>query len=77
MKWKQPKCSGDIPCLCAGFASAQIGMKGYLFGGRYKDKRRNDLYMIDLESYKWCIVQPRSKTCPQARSWTVLTPVND
>ena len=77
MKWKQPKCSGDIPCPRAAFASAQIGMKGYLFGGRYKDERRKDLYMIDLESYKWSIVQPRSKTCPQARSWTVLTPVND
>ena len=77
MKWKQPKCSGDIPCPRAGFASAQIGMKGYLFGGRYKYKRRNGLYMINLESYKWSIVQPRSKTCPQARSWTVLTPVND
>ena len=77
MQWKQPKCSGDIPCPRAAFASAQIGMKGYLFGGRYKDKRRNDLYMIDLESYRWSIVQPRSKTCPQARSWTVLTPVND
>ena len=74
MKWKQPKCSGDIPCPRAGFAS---GMKGYLFGGRYKDKRRSDLYMIDLESYKWSIVQSRSKTCPQARSRTVLTPVND
>ena len=77
MQWKQPKCSGDIPCPRAAFASTQVGMKGYLFGGRYKDERRNDLYMIDLQCYKWSVVQPRSKTCPQARSWTVLAPVND
>ena len=77
MQWKQPKCSGDIPCPRAAFASAQIGMKGYLFGGRYKDERRNDLYMIDLQCYKWSVLQPRSKIRPQARSWTVLTPVND
>ena len=77
MQWKQPKCSGDIPCPRAAFASAQIGMKGYLFGGRYKDERRNDLYMIDLQCYKWSVLQPRSKIRPQARSWTVLAPVND
>ena len=77
MQWKQPKCSGDIPCPRAAFASAQIGVRGYLFGGRYKDERRNDLYMIDLQCYKWIAVQPRSKIRPQARSWTVLTPVND
>ena len=39
MQWEQPKCSGDIPCPRAAFASAQIGMKGYLFGGRYKEMR--------------------------------------
>ena len=37
MQWKQPKCSGDTPCPRAAFASTQVGMKGYLFGGRYKD----------------------------------------
>ena len=77
MQWKQPKCSGDIPCPRAAFASTQVGMKGYLFGGRYRDERRNDLFMINLECYRWSVVQPKGKICPQARSWTVLTPVNN
>ena len=33
--------------------------------------------MIDLECYKWSIVQPKSRLCPQGQSWTVLTPAND
>ena len=77
MQWKQPKCSGDIPCPRAAFASAQIGMKGYLFGGRYKDERRNDLYMIDLHSYKWRFIEPKGKIYPCGRSWNIMASVSD
>ena len=68
MSWKQPECSGDIPCPRAAFASTQIGIKGYLFGGSYQEIRRNDLYVTDMECYTWSIVEPRSRLCPQGQA---------
>ena len=74
--WNQPDCKGDTPCPRAAFAVSQIGSTGYLFGGRFKDDRRNDLYSIDLETYIWKRIKI-ANIAPCGRSWHVMVPVSD
>lgn len=75
LKWTQPKYSGDIPCPRAAFATTQIGCKGFLFGGRYQDERKNDLYMLDLHSFKWTHLASKEMQ-PIGRSWHIMKAIS-
>uniref|UniRef100_A0A3Q2PCK8 Kelch domain containing 2 n=1 Tax=Fundulus heteroclitus TaxID=8078 RepID=A0A3Q2PCK8_FUNHE len=51
--WSQPITQGNTPSPRAAHACATVGNRGYVFGGRFKNYRLNDLYYIDLETWEW------------------------
>ncbi|KAA8582076.1 hypothetical protein FQN60_008816, partial [Etheostoma spectabile] len=51
--WSQPNTKGNTPSPRAAHACATVGNRGYVFGGRYKNYRLNDLYYIDLDTWEW------------------------
>ena len=78
-----PKVSGDIPSPRAAMATvcdAKTG-KVYLFGGRFKTQRLNDLYVGDLNSdngnVNWNMIEGNTSEIsdfkPQGRSWHSMT----
>lgn len=76
LTWTQPTSKGDIPCPRAAFAVSQIGSIGYLFGGRFKDDRRNDMFSLNFDTYEWKQIKtPNDAPC--GRSWHVMNPVSD
>ena len=40
------------------------GEKAYVFGGANNDGPRNDLFELDLATYKWRMIQLDTKECP-------------
>lgn len=52
-KYIQPQTKGSPPCPRAGAASCVIGDNVYIFGGRCKQRRLNDLYSLDLQTMTW------------------------
>uniref|UniRef100_A0A8C7FLC8 Kelch domain containing 2 n=1 Tax=Oncorhynchus kisutch TaxID=8019 RepID=A0A8C7FLC8_ONCKI len=51
--WSQPVTKGNAPSPRAAHACAKVGNRGYVFGGRYRDYRLNDMYYIDMDSWEW------------------------
>ena len=76
LRWSQPSISGDIPCPRAAFATAQLGNNAFMFGGRYKDERRNDLYCLNLNTFSWKTIKT-PPIAPCGRSWHVMTKASD
>uniref|UniRef100_A0A669D871 Kelch domain containing 2 n=1 Tax=Oreochromis niloticus TaxID=8128 RepID=A0A669D871_ORENI len=72
--WSQPITTGDTPSPRAAHACATVGNRGYVFGGRYKNYRLNDLYYLDLDTWEWHEIVPQQG--PVGRSWHSFTPVS-
>uniref|UniRef100_A0A8C9Z5P2 Kelch domain containing 2 n=1 Tax=Sander lucioperca TaxID=283035 RepID=A0A8C9Z5P2_SANLU len=72
--WSQPNTKGNTPSPRAAHACATVGNRGYVFGGRYKNYRLNDLYYIDLDTWEWHEIVPQQG--PLGRSWHSFTPVS-
>uniref|UniRef100_A0A674PJ81 Kelch domain containing 2 n=1 Tax=Takifugu rubripes TaxID=31033 RepID=A0A674PJ81_TAKRU len=72
--WSQPITTGSRPLPRAAHACATVGNRGYVFGGRYKNYRLNDLYYIDLDTWVWHEIVPQHG--PVGRSWHSFTPVS-
>uniref|UniRef100_A0AAQ5ZMH7 Kelch domain containing 2 n=1 Tax=Amphiprion ocellaris TaxID=80972 RepID=A0AAQ5ZMH7_AMPOC len=72
--WSQPITTGYTPSPRAAHACATVGNRGYVFGGRYKNFRLNDLYYIDLDTWEWHEIVPQQG--PVGRSWHSFTPVS-
>uniref|UniRef100_A0A8C7QZS1 Transposase Tc1-like domain-containing protein n=1 Tax=Oncorhynchus mykiss TaxID=8022 RepID=A0A8C7QZS1_ONCMY len=72
--WSQPVTKGNAPSPRAAHACAKVGNRGYVFGGRYRDYRLNDLHYIDMDSWEWHEIVPQQG--PVGRSWHSLTPVS-
>ncbi|KAM9432647.1 kelch domain-containing protein 1-like isoform 2-T3 [Salvelinus alpinus] len=51
--WSEPHTSGRAPDPRAAHASATLGNKGYVCGGRIRESRTSDIYCLDLESWTW------------------------
>ncbi|TRY54222.1 hypothetical protein DNTS_030481 [Danionella cerebrum] len=51
--WTQPITQGVPPSPRAAHACATIANTGFVFGGRYRDHRLNDLHCINLDSWQW------------------------
>nr|XP_033807819.1 kelch domain-containing protein 2 isoform X2 [Geotrypetes seraphini] len=73
--WSQPVTMGKSPSPRAAHACATVGNRGYVFGGRYRDARMNDLYFLNLDTWEWNEVITRG-ICPVGRSWHSLTRVS-
>lgn len=73
--WSQPITKGSTPSPRAAHACATVGNRGYVFGGRYKDFRLNDLYYIDMDTWEWHEMSV-PQNGPLGRSWHSFTPVS-
>ncbi|KAM4690631.1 LOW QUALITY PROTEIN: kelch domain-containing protein 2-like [Rhinophrynus dorsalis] len=70
--WTRPTTTGKGPSPRAAHSCATIENRGYVFGGRYRDSRMNDLYYLNFDSWEWNEVIPRGVN-PVGRSWHTLT----
>ncbi|PCH40104.1 regulatory protein ral2 [Wolfiporia cocos MD-104 SS10] len=64
------KTTGDVPPKLVGASTTVVGGKMYLYGGRLVSERRmvSDIYMFDLESFRWDrLQQDPNDDIPQAR----------
>uniref|UniRef100_A0A8C6WFE5 Kelch domain containing 2 n=1 Tax=Neogobius melanostomus TaxID=47308 RepID=A0A8C6WFE5_9GOBI len=71
--WSQPITTGNTPSPRAAHACATVGNRGYVFGGRYKNYRLNDLYYLDLDTWEWHEMSVPQQG-PVGRSWHSFTP---
>lgn len=74
--WSQPQTHGQHPGPRSAHASASLGSRGYIFGGKVKENRMNDIHCLDLESWTWSEIIPES-LIPAGRSWHTLTAVSN
>ncbi|XP_058254845.1 kelch domain-containing protein 1 isoform X2 [Hemibagrus wyckioides] len=74
--WTEPQTFGHAPAPRAAHASATIGNKGYVCGGRIMETRKCDLHCLDLNTWMWSEIVPTS-TLPLGRSWHTLNAVSD
>ncbi|XP_046383157.1 kelch domain-containing protein 2-like isoform X2 [Ischnura elegans] len=76
--WEWPKTSGAMPSPRAAHAADICGSKLYLFGGRLKYNRMNDLHCLDMETMHWSgDLKKCHQANPEGRSWHSLTFVED
>ena len=52
-EWEWPETNGHTPSPRAAFAGFRISSRVYVFGGRLRETRMNDLYFLDLETMIW------------------------
>ncbi|OCT68326.1 hypothetical protein XELAEV_18039626mg [Xenopus laevis] len=70
--WERPVTTGKSPSPRAAHACATVGNRGYVFGGRYRDSRMNDLYYLNFSTWEWHEVITQGGN-PTGRSWHSLT----
>lgn len=76
-EWTNPKCKGDVPLPRAASAVARIDSDVFLFGGRHRTTRMNDLHCLDLLTLTWT-GELRTVGClPCGRSWHSLTALSN
>ncbi|XP_028293465.1 kelch domain-containing protein 1 isoform X2 [Gouania willdenowi] len=73
--WSQPNIQGRPPAPRAAHASATLGSRGYICGGRVTETRMSDIHFLDLKTWTWTEILPAS-SCPVGRSWHTLTAVS-
>jgi len=74
-KWVWPDCHGTPPCPRAAHSSAIISDKVYIFGGRHRDIRLNDLHCLDLRTMSWSCLNLPEHSVPSGRSWQSLSSI--
>uniref|UniRef100_A0A671V3U7 Kelch domain containing 1 n=1 Tax=Sparus aurata TaxID=8175 RepID=A0A671V3U7_SPAAU len=74
--WSEPRTHGQAPSARATHASAQLGHRGYIIGGKVMETSTSDIHCLDLESWTWSKIIPVSSS-PVGRSWHTLTAVSD
>ncbi|XP_073339272.1 kelch domain-containing protein 1-like [Pagrus major] len=74
--WSEPKTHGRAPSARAAHASAILGHRGYIIGGRVMETSTSDIHCLNLESWTWSEIIPVS-SAPVGRSWHTLTAVSD
>ncbi|XP_027015732.2 kelch domain-containing protein 1 [Tachysurus fulvidraco] len=74
--WTEPQTFGHVPAPRAAHASATIGNKGYVCGGRIMETRICDLHCLDLNTWMWYEIVVTS-TLPLGRSWHTLNAVSE
>ena len=78
--WSFPETTGTAPSARAAHAAVVCRDCAYVFGGRLRGKRLNDLYRLDLTKMQWtCLLDShddevsRLLSVPVGRSWHSLT----
>jgi len=73
--WEWPDTVGAKPSPRAAHSSAVISDKVYIFGGRFKETRLNDLHCLNLSSMTWTTLLLPSNSPPTGRSWQSLSSI--
>ena len=76
IQWKYPETKGQKPHPRAAHATTKVNNKGFVFGGRSKAKRLNDMYCLDLDKFEWKNVKYNS-AAPCGRSWHCLNKLSN
>ena len=76
ISWQYPEIDEEWPAPRAAHAGCKIINHGYVFGGRHEFSRVNDMYYLDLDTYKWHKVKYNS-SAPAGRSWHILQKLSD
>ncbi|KAM8914528.1 kelch domain-containing protein 1 isoform 2-T9 [Spinachia spinachia] len=74
--WSETQTHGRAPAPRAAHASAAVGCKGYICGGRVMETRTSDIHCLDFQTWTWSEIIPVSSS-PVGRSWHTLTAVSD
>ena len=74
--WSLCKPTGTLPTPRAAFAATQIAHHAYVFGGRFRDGRRNDMFRLDLDNLVWEEII-MEKPIPRGRSWHTMTALSE
>lgn len=74
--WNWPSYKGKSPVPRAAHAAAQINDEVYIFGGRHRGVRLNDLHVLDNEAMVWSGPLETTGSKPQGRSWHSFTAVS-
>nr|XP_014343296.1 PREDICTED: kelch domain-containing protein 1 isoform X1 [Latimeria chalumnae] len=75
--WFQPAAKGVPPQPRAAHTCAVMGNKGYVFGGRVLQSRKNDLHYLDLDTWSWSGEIKVNGEKPAGRSWHTCTTIAD
>lgn len=70
-KWVWPKTTGCPPCPRAAHAADVTGDRVYIFGGRHRNLRMNDLHCLDFKTMRWSgnLAIQSPEFLPEGRSW--------
>lgn len=70
-QWVWPDTTGPKPTPRAAHSADVAGDKVYIFGGRYREVRMNDLHCLDLLSNAWSgnLTNEEDANVPEGRSW--------
>ncbi|KAG8304736.1 ubiquitin-protein transferase activity protein [Homalodisca vitripennis] len=75
--WEWPRCRGSIPAPRAAHAAAISENRVYVFGGRLRLIRNNELHCLDLDTMTWSgnLTDASKSECgvPEGRTWHTLT----
>ncbi|XP_078358271.1 kelch domain-containing protein 2-like isoform X2 [Oculina patagonica] len=77
LTWSQPKTKGNAPTPRAAQAAAKLGNTAYIFGGRYMERRRNDLHALNLDTLEWSNSILTTGSIPEGRTWHSLSAASD
>ncbi|XP_062568309.1 kelch domain-containing protein 2-like [Saccostrea cucullata] len=68
-EWSLAECKGQKPSARAASSAVRFGSKVFIFGGRHRNLRLNDLHCLDLDTATWSgSLSVRSEE-PEGRSW--------
>ena len=71
-------CSGDTPSPRAAHGMALCGQCVYVFGGRDREGRVNDLFALDTVTWEWNeLASVMRGVSPVPRSFVTLTAIDD
>ncbi|XP_063596926.1 kelch domain-containing protein 2-like isoform X2 [Penaeus indicus] len=70
-QWVWPDTTGPKPTPRAAHSADVTGDKVYIFGGRYREVRMNDLHCLDLLTNAWSgnLTNEEDANVPEGRSW--------
>lgn len=72
--WEWPYVNGQQPSPRAAHAGDKCGPQVFISGGRLKTVRKNDLYVLDMDTMTWSGNINESAECvPPGRSWHTFT----
>jgi len=76
--WSKPVIKGKAPAPRAAHSMCVFGNKGVVFGGRTKNGRRNDTYVLNFDTWEWSgPLVYKGNECPPERSWHSATKVHE